>query len=409
MAEASPALSLDPYSPALHEDPYPVYARMRAEQPVLRNEELGFWALSRYADVYAALLDPATYISGRGVAVGVERQDMAEMPILIMMDPPRHTRMRALVNRAFTPRRIAELEPRVRQIAGELLDAWQGGPVDLVASFAGPLPTIVIAELLGVPASDREWFRARSNAATQFQPGVPRSSEVGERVQELAAYMARALAERRTRPRDDLLSALVEAEIDGQRLSEPELIGFAFLLLVAGNETTANLIGSSVLNLDRFPDQRRRLLRDPALLPSAVEEFLRFDAPVQGLARVLTRDVVLHGTAIPAGERVLLLFGSANRDERRFPDADRFDVGRDPNPHLAFGFGAHFCLGASLARLEARVAFEELLARHPELAVTGGIQRLCSGPVRGLLGLEVDPGPRSREGWGGSGAHAQLP
>ena len=207
---------------------------------------------------------------------------------------------------------------------------------------------------------------------------------------ELGRYLAEVLAQRRREPCDDLLSALLAAEIDGQRLSEPELIGFAFLLLVAGNETTTNLISNAAILLDRHRDQRRLLVEDPARISGAVEEFLRYDSPVQGLARVTTAPVTLHGVTIPEGGRVLLLFGSANRDERKLSDPERFDVLRDPNPHVAFGFGAHFCLGANLARLEARVAFEELLARLPDYRMTESrVERTCSGPIRGALSLPV--------------------
>jgi cytochrome P450 len=207
---------------------------------------------------------------------------------------------------------------------------------------------------------------------------------------ELGQYLAEVLERRRHEPRDDLLSALLAAEIDGERLSEPELIGFAFLLLVGGNETTTNLISNAAIQLDRHRDQRRLLLDDPARIPTAVEEFLRYDSPVQGLGRTTTEPVTLHGVTIPEGDQVLLLFGSANPDERKIVDPERFDVLRDPNPHLAFGFGAHFCLGANLARLEARVAFEELLARLPDYRMTSSrVERTCSGPVRGALSLPV--------------------
>jgi cytochrome P450 len=319
------------------------------------------------------------------------------IPLLIMMDDPRHRELRALVSRAFTPRRIGGLEPRIRKIARELLEAFAEKPeADLVRDFSAPLPTIVIAELLGVPASDQAWFKEKSTLVTQFDParpaGVHPSAGQGPAV-ELGSYLARVLEERRRQPRDDLLSALLAAEVDGERLGQQELLGFAFLLLIAGNETTTNLISNAAILLDRHRDQRDRLLREPDLIPGAVEEFLRYDPPVQGLARTTTRPVTLHGVTIPEDRKVLLLFASANRDERRIPDPDRFDVTRHPNPHLAFGYGTHFCLGASLARLEARVAFEELLARLPDYRVQPGpIARLCSGPIRGALRLPVSTG-----------------
>jgi hypothetical protein len=392
-------MEFDPFDPELHQDPYPVYRRLRDDFPVHHNPQLRFWTLSRYADVLGALQAPDRFISGKGVYVGIPEDDdgkiTAEVPLLITTDRPRHTQLRTLVSRAFTPRRIALLEPRIRAIARSLLDNVKGRrEFDLVREFSGPLPTIVIAELLGVPAEDQEWFKEKSTAVAQFDPTAPRDGDAAARqlgpALELARYLAEVLAQRRREPRDDLLSALLAAEIDGQRLSEPELIGFGFLLLVAGNETTTNLISNAAILLDRHRDQRRLLVDDPARIPGAIEEFLRYDSPVQGLARTLTAPVTLHGVTIPEGSKVLLLFGSANHDERAIPEAERFDVLRDPNPHVAFGFGAHFCLGANLARLEARVAFEELLARLPDYRMTQSrVARHCSGPIRGALSLPV--------------------
>jgi len=391
-------LAFNPYDPALHEDPYPVYRRLRDEFPVHHNPELGFWTLSRYDDVHAALQSPERFISGKGVMVGAPPLEddvvpQTGVPLLITTDRPRHTQLRSLVSRAFTPRRIAALEPRVRAIARALLDGVEGRrEFDLVHEFSGPLPTIVIAELLGVPAEDQKWFKEKSTAVAEFdptRPPAPGSEAMGPAI-ELGSYLAQVLEQRRHEPRDDLLSALLAAEIDGERLSEPELIGFAFLLLVGGNETTTNLISNAAIQLDRHRDQRQLLLDDPARIPTAVEEFLRYDSPVQGLGRTTTEPITLHGVTIPEGDQVLLLFGSANHDERRIADPERFDVRRDPNPHLAFGFGAHFCLGSNLARLEARVAFEELLARLPDYRMTQShVERTCSGPVRGALSLPI--------------------
>jgi cytochrome P450 len=388
-------MEFDPFDPELHQDPYPVYQRLRDEFPVHYNSPLRFFTLSRHADVLAALQAPDLYISGQGVYVGVPEYDDGkiadQVPLLITTDRPRHTQLRALVSRAFTPRRIALLEPRIRAIARGLLDNVKGRrEFDLVREFSGPLPTIVIAELLGVPAEDQEWFKEKSTAVAQFDPSAPRDETQMGPALELGSYLAKVLAQRRSDPRDDLLSALLAAEIDGERLSDVELIGFGFLLLVAGNETTTNLISNAAILLDRHRDQRRLLLDDPARIPGAIEEFLRFDSPVQGLARTTTMPVTLHGVTIPEGSKVLLLFGSANHDERAIPEAERFDVLRAPNPHVAFGFGAHFCLGANLARLEARVAFEELLARLPDYRMTQSrVERHCSGPIRGALRLPV--------------------
>ena len=391
-------MDFNPYDPTLHQDPYPVYRRLRDEFPLHYNSQLNFWTLSRYADVFEALQKPDLYCSGRGVAVGIEGPSetlTADVPLLIMLDRPRHTQLRALVSRAFTPRRIAALEPRVRTIARGLVDAfWEQPEADLVRDFSGPLPTTVIAELLGVPGEDQKWFKEKTTEIAQFDPTNPgsihpASNESGPAA-ELAQYLTVVLEERRTQPRDDLLSALLEAEIDGETLTQGELLGFSFLLLVAGNETTTNLISNAAILLDRYPEQRQKLLDDPSLIGAAVEEFLRFDPPVQGLARTTTREVSIHGETIPENSKVLLLFASANRDERRIADPDRFDVTRAPNPHLALGFDTHFCLGASLARLEARVAYEELLSRLPHYHLKDArVDRLCSGPIQGALRLPI--------------------
>jgi cytochrome P450 len=402
-------MRFDPYDPELHQDPYPVYRRLREEFPVHYEQSRDFFVLSRHEDVLAALQDPELYCSGQGITVGLEissAEDAATggaedatraMPLLIMMDGSRHRALRSLVNRAFTPRRISELEPGIRKIACELLDDFcQDDRADLVRQFSAPLPTTVIAELLGIPTADRDFFKQKSTEVAQFDPakptGVHPASDHGPAV-ELANYLAQQFDERRAQPRDDLLSALLSAEIDGARLTPQELIGFAFVLLVAGNETTTNLISNAAVLLHRHPEQRRQLVRDPTRIPTAIEEFLRFDSPVQGLARTTTRDTEVRGVRIPKGKKVLLLFASANRDEAEFPEPERFDVERQPNHHLAFGFGNHFCLGSSLARLEARVAFEELLGRLPNYRLLEErVERLRSGPVRGAVSLPIATG-----------------
>jgi cytochrome P450 len=395
----------DPYDPELHQDPYPVYRQLREEFPVHYEPNRNFFVLSRYDDVAAALQDSELYCSEEGITVGLDVAAagtdgvdvMRAVPLLIMMDGERHKKLRSLVNRAFTPRRIGALEPRIRKIAGELLDDFcHTERADLVSQFSAPLPTTVIAELLGIPTADRDFFKQKSTEIAQFDPAKPQgvhpASDHGPAV-ELASYLTNQLDERRAQPRDDLLSALLAAEVDGEKLSPQELLGFAFLLLVAGNETTTNLISNAAVLLDRHTDERRKLIRDPALLPTAIEEFLRFDPPVQGLARTTTRDTEVRGTPIPKGSKVLLLFASANRDEAHFPEPERFDVLRQPNHHLAFGFGSHFCLGSSLARLEARVAFEELLERLPDYRLLEDrVERLCSGPIRGAVRLPIATG-----------------
>jgi hypothetical protein len=383
-------LDYDPLSHALHEDPYPTYDELRERHPVYRNPRTGLWAISRYDDVYEALREPELFSSRRiGVLPGEVEGAERRMPMMILMDPPAHDELRNLVNRSFTPRRIAELEPRVRQIARALIDDFaERGSCDLWADFAAPLPTTVIAELLGIPPADREMFKEQSTAvvaAAGPTSGPMQAEGAGQANRVLAEYLAGQFEEKRRRPGDDLLSALLEAEVDGRRLTPPELLGFAILLLIAGNETTTNLICNAALLLDRHPDQLRRLAADPGLLPRAIEEFLRCDSPVQGLERDLSEDLDVQGQVIPAGSKLFLLIAAANRDPRRYAQPQRFDVGRWPNRHLAFGFGTHFCLGASLARLEARVSFEELLRRVPEFHVSGPVERLHSAVIRGLL------------------------
>jgi len=385
----------DPYDPLVQQDPYPVYQRLRDERPAFRNDERGFWALSRFDDIWAATHDPARFSSAHGLVIGQDL--MAEMtgedvmPMLIMMDPPRHDELRKLVSRAFTPRRIAEMEQGVRTIARELLaDFVERGEVELVHEFAAPLPMIVIAEMLGVPRSDRVQFREWSDHIVKLNPDDPVALEKTlHAALALNDYFGPMLDERAADPQDDLMSALLAAEVDGKKLSREELVGFCFLLLVAGNETTTNLITNAAAILHDRPEVRRKLEDDPELLPLAVEEFLRYESPVQGLARTMLADVELHGETLEEGDKVLLLFGSANRDEREFPDGDQFVLGRRFDRGLAFGHGIHYCLGASLARLECRVAFEELLPALPDYAVSDGASRLLSGPIRGFERLPL--------------------
>jgi len=308
------------------------------------------------------------------------------------MDPPRHTRMRSLVSRGFTPRRVSELEPRIRAIAREHLDACrQKAGCDFIADFAGKLPMDVISELLGVPAADRPMLRAWADQVVHRDEGMrglpPAAAQAALK---MVQYFTEMVAARRRNPRDDLGGALLSAEIDGDRLSDREIIGFLFLMIVAGNETTTKLLGNAVYWLSRNPDQRQKVRGDPALIPLWVEETLRYDNSTQALARLVARDVELHGEKLRAGEKVVLLVGSANRDERVFPDPDRFDVLRNTQRSLAFGQGTHFCLGASLARLEGRVALEEVERRLPgwEVEPVGSL-RVHSVNVRGFAALPI--------------------
>ncbi len=365
-------MELNPFAHEFHADPHTTYRWLREHAPLYRNDALDFWALSRYADVRDASLDWATYGSAEGTTL--ERLDPAwfeERPMMIFMDPPRHGRLRALVSRAFTPRRVADLEPFVRATAVRLLEplAAAGGG-DFVKDFSGPLPMEVIFTLLGVPDADRRQLRTwmdRSLERDRDSPAVPlRAMEAMAR---LMQYWQEFLAVLRTRRNDGLISGLLDAEVDGERLREGEIVGFCSLLGAAGNETVTKLLGSACVFLARDPAQWAELVAAPAGIPSAVEEALRYASPSQYQGRTVMRDVEWHGRRVPKGARILLLTGAANRDDRMFPDPERFDIRRTPNEHLAFGLGVHFCLGAALARLESRVALEELARRFPRYRV----------------------------------------
>jgi cytochrome P450 len=394
-------IEYDPYSYAIHEDPYPVYAELRRCAPLYRNERLGFWALSRHADVLAAFRDTARFSNRNGVSLDPAAQGpqaSATMSFLAM-DPPRHTRMRALVSRGFTPRRVAELEPRIREIArGYLERVAQEGRCDFIGDFAARLPMDVISEMLGVPAADRDELRRWADAVVHRDEGVAGIPDTAmEAVSNLLAYFAGHLAERRAHARDDLTGALLEAEIDGDRLTDVEVLGFLFLMIIAGNETTTKLLGNALYWLWRNPEQRELVEADPALIPRWIEETLRYDGSTQALSRTLAADVEAHGATMRAGDRCVLLIGSANRDERVFADPDRFDLRRDTTAMLSFGHGTHFCLGAALARLEARVALEEVWKRMRDFEIDPrGIVRVHSVNVRGFAALPVEIGRPAR-------------
>jgi cytochrome P450 len=383
-------LEFDPYSYEIHDDPYPTYRRLRDEAPAYFSKKRRFWALSRYDDVRAATNDWQTFTSSAGITLEPLRKGIE--PHIIEMDPPRHTQLRALVSRAFTPNRIARLENPIRARARVLIEPFAGaGRVDLIADFAALLPMAVISEMLGVPDADQDRLRVAADALLHREPDSDELTPDGVAgATTLYGYFDGLIRERRTHPGDDLLSVLMDAEEQGHALTHSELLGFCFLLIIAGNETTTKLLGNVVSWLAENPDQRALLARDRSLVSGAVEETLRYDGSTQAMARSLTRDVEIHGAHMRAGTKVLLLFGSANRDERHWPDADRFDIRRDTAGHFALGHGIHHCLGAALARLEARVALEELLPVLGDYDVEKKrSRRVHSANVRGFASLPV--------------------
>ncbi len=390
------SLSYSPYDYGIHEDPFPTYARLRAEAPVYHNPERSFLALSRHADVAAGFRDVARLSSTHGVSLepSASGPHAHRTMSFIAMDPPRHTQMRGLVSRAFTPRRVAEMEPHIRRLAVGHIDraleeAGRDGVVDFVDSFAGLLPMDVISELIGVPAEDRVRLRHLADLLVHREDGVCDVPSSGiEAAFELAGYYAALIAERRARPADDLVSALLVAELDGIRLSDDDVMSFLFLLVVAGNETTTKLLSNCWYWAWKHPDQRRIPFADATRIADWIEETVRYDTSTHMLARIATCDIAMHDTVIPAGDRVLLLIGSANRDDAVFADADRYDIDRDATATLSFGLGRHFCMGASLARLESRVALEELVARVGDYDIDeSGAERVHSINVRGFAHL----------------------
>jgi cytochrome P450 len=344
-------------------DPYAHYAHMRATAPVHFNPALQLWEVYRYDDIQAVLADPATFSS-----------DISALQTMATMDPPRHTQLRRLVARAFTSKLIAALEPGVRSITAGLLDrVASGGRMDLIADLAFPLPIAVITELLGLPAEDRAMFKQWSipaiKAAELELQGLAPEPEQVEAVAKLEQYLEALVLARKQSPREDLVSGLATAEVDGERLTMQEITSTCRLLLIAGFETTANLIGNTAQLLLAHPQSLADLRREPALIPSAIDEALRFHTPFQFFMRRATRDVTIGGQAIAQGQLVLTMNASGNRDESAFERAGEFDIRRTPNRHLSFGHGIHYCLGAGLGRLEAKVAIESLLARFPQLAL----------------------------------------
>jgi pimeloyl-[acyl-carrier protein] synthase len=391
-------VTFNPMDPTFVADPYPTYRQLRAEDPV-HHSPMGFWVLTRYDDVVAALRDPR--LAKEAIAAFVAARFGAPVPIMglsmLDRDPPDHTRLRSLVSKAFTPRVVEGLRPRIQQIVDGLLRrALEKGSMDLIEEFAYPIPVNVICEMLGVPVEDHERFKGWSLDIARGLDSIllPRDSEVPKRSvasrTALAEYFRELIAKRRASPRSDLLSALIAAEEAGDKLSENELLATCILLLIAGHETTVNLIGNGTLALLRHPDQLRRLRENPALIGTAVEELLRFDGPVQRTARIPSEDVVIDGHTIAKGEMVMPFIGAADRDPAQFPDPDRLDIGRTDNRHIAFGWGIHFCLGAPLARVEGQLAINTLVQRLPSLALaTDAPEFRESLTLRGLKSLPV--------------------
>lgn len=374
----------DPTRPDFADRALEIYRELRDVHPVYRDADRGVWALSRYDDVRRAAGDAETFSSERtSISQGL-------LPMLQSLDPPLHDDLRNLVNRVFTARRVAAMEPRIREIARELIDAFAArGSADLLRDFAAHLPSRVIGEMIGVPPERREAFLEWTEAFVAADPAKTRAQGATSAATNIYQEFAKLIAERRSEPRDDLMSALLDAEIDGRRLTERELLGFCFVLIVAGNDTTSNLIANGAVLLARHPEPRARLAAEAPRIPDAVEEMLRYEAPSQALPRIATRDVTLHGVTIPAGDEVMLVFGAANHDEREFEDPDVFDIDRPIRRHLSFGQGRHFCIGSHLARLEARVAFEELLARLPHFELAARPRWVASIWARAYEGVPV--------------------
>jgi hypothetical protein len=388
----SQPVAYSPYAYEIHEDPYPTYARLRSEAPVYRNEEFDFWALSRHVDVLAAFRNVDGFSNAQGVSLDPSAfgPNAHKMMSFLALDPPRHTRMRSLVGKKFTPSKVAGMEDRIRAIALEHLEpALERGTFDFIADFAGRLPMDVISELVGVPAADRAELRRLADLVVHREDGLFDVPQAGmDAALTLVGYYQGMVDERRAVPRDDLTSELLQAELEGDELTDEEVIGFLFLMVVAGNETTTKLLGNAWLWGWHNPDQLAKPLSDPSRVTDWVEETLRYDTSSQMLLRVTRVPMTLHGVDIPEGERVLLLVGSANRDGDVFPDPDRYDLDRDTSRLVSFGSGRHFCMGAPLARMEARIGLAELVKRVSSYDIDpDGIERVHSINVRGLAAL----------------------
>lgn len=405
IAGVDPALSLyQLLDPEVLGNPYPLYHRLRTEDPVHWDPFLHSWVATRYADVVTVLhrfSAERTPNPEQLTAMGLSALNpIARVLVrqMLFLDPPAHTRLRGLASQAFTPRRVEVLRSHIQDIMDSLIDAVRpAGRMEVIADIAAPLPAIVTAEMLGVPPADHEqlksWSADFAEVLGNFQHNPDRAARMLKTTEDMSAYFRSAIREQRTRPRDGLVHAFLTAEDHGDRLTEEEIISNCIITMVGGQETTTNLISNGLLALLRHPDQLERLRRDPTLIPSAVEELLRYESPTQHTARVAPDNVELGGKLIRKRQGVIALIGAANRDPERFPDPDRLDLGRSDNRHLAFGWAAHFCFGAPLARIEGQVAFETLLRRLPNLELEPG--PLVWRPnlaLRGLTALRVSFG-----------------
>jgi cytochrome P450 len=388
-------MDYNPLSPEVIENPYPYYAHLRNHAPVYWIEPLHGWALSRYADVDFALRNPQIFSSSEFTKQTLgDLNPVPEVPWILDMNPPNHTRLRKLVNKGFLPRLIRNLEPRVQEITRQLIASLKGQTEsDLVSALSGPLPTMVIAEMLGVETERLEDFKRWSDdvvLGTSRPPNEAIRTRVRQSGAALRNYFEQMIKRRRMDPGEDVITALVRAEEERDMLSASEILALAVLLLLAGNETTTNLIGNAVRNLLRHPAELAKVRADHTLVPSLVEEVLRYESPVQLIPRLTVREVELEGGKIPAGATVFLLLGAANRDEQKFPEPDRFDVTRNPQDHVGFGYGIHYCLGASLARLEGRIALDSLLFDCPPFICTREpLPQIASLLVRGVQTLPL--------------------
>jgi cytochrome P450 len=395
MEETPAVVEYNPYDWQIHEDPYPVYQHLRDEAPCYFNEEFGFYALSRYDDVLAGFRDWEGLSNEGGVSLEQQGENIQVQQVMsfLGMDPPRHDEVRNLVSNAFTPRRVRDLEGPIRDLASHYLDTFvDAGECDFIGQFAGKLPMDVISQMLGVPAADRDMLRTWADLVVHREEGSPEIPPDGVQSSiNLLRYFGDYVAERRKSPGDDgLTDALIAAELDGERLEDFDIVAFLFLMIIAGNETTTKLLGNAIYWSSKHPEQLAKVKANPKLCANWAEETLRYDPSSQLIARTSTRPLEFHGVKIPENQKVALLIGSANRDERYWERPAEYDIERNTTGSLAFGQGTHFCLGASLARLEARVSLEEIVKRIPDYEIREeGIVRVHSSNVRGFAALPL--------------------